>query len=99
MLFLNNTWIIINEFAPYLILGCLVSGLLSIFLSVEVVQRYLGKSSLWSVVVASVLGVPMPLCSCGVIPVSAYLKKHGASNGATTSFLNPFKRNIRYWST
>jgi len=87
MLFLNNTWIIINEFAPYLILGCLVSGILSIFLSVEVVQKYLGKSSLWSVVVASVLGVPMPLCSCGVIPVSAYLKKHGASNGATTSFL------------
>ena len=87
MLFLNNTWMIINEFAPYLILGCLVSGILSIFLSVEVVQKYLGKSSLWSVVVASILGVPMPLCSCGVIPVSAYLKKHGASNGATTSFL------------
>ena len=87
MLFINNTWMIINEFAPYLILGCLVSGILSLFLSVEVVQKYLGKSSLWSVVVASVLGVPMPLCSCGVIPVSAYLKKHGASNGATTSFL------------
>ena len=87
MIFLNYTWLIINEFAPYLILGFFVSGLLSLFLSVEIVQKYLGKSSLWSVVVASILGVPMPLCSCGVIPVSAYLKKHGASNGATTSFL------------
>ena len=87
MQFLNNIWMIINEFAPYLILGCLVSGLLSLFLSVEVVQKYLGKSNFLSVVFASVLGVPMPLCSCGVIPVSAYLKKHGASNGATTSFL------------
>ena len=78
---------IINEFAPYLILGCLVSGILSLFLSAEVIQKYLGKSNLFSVFFASLLGVPMPLCSCGVIPVSAYLKKHGASNGATTSFL------------
>ena len=78
---------IINEFAPYLILGCLFSGILSLFLSAEVIQQYLGKSNLFSVIFASILGVPMPLCSCGVIPVSAYLKKHGASNGATTSFL------------
>ncbi len=87
MYFLENVWWIIIEFAPYLLLGCLVSGILSLFLSVEIIQKYLGKSNLLSVIYASILGVPMPLCSCGVIPVSAYLKKHGASSGATTSFL------------
>lgn len=84
---LNNLWMMISEFAPYLILGFFVSGLLSEFLTVDLVQKYLGSDSLFSVFLASLLGVPIPLCSCGVIPVSAYLSKHGASKGSVTSFL------------
>ena len=87
MTFVSNFWMIIEEFSPYLILGCFISGVLSIFLTVEIVQKYLGKKSISSVFIASFLGVPLPLCSCGVIPVSAYLSKHGASKGAVTSFL------------
>ena len=87
MIFVTNIWNIIQEFSPYLILGCFVSGLLSIYLTVEIVQKYLGKKSITSVFLASLLGVPLPLCSCGVIPVSAYLSKHGASKGSVTSFL------------
>ena len=87
MTFISNLWMIVNQFSPYLILGCLVAGILSIFLTVEIIQKYLGKGKLSSVFIASLLGVPLPLCSCGVIPVSAYLHKHGASKGATTSFL------------
>ena len=83
----NNLWMMINEFAPYLILGFFISGLLSVYLTVEIVQKYLGSDSLFSVFLASLLGVPLPLCSCGVIPVSAYLSKHGASKGSVTSFL------------
>ena len=84
---LNNLWMMISEFAPYLILGFFISGLLSEFLTVDLVQKYLGSNSLFSVFLASLLGVPIPLCSCGVIPVSAYLSKHGASKGSVTSFL------------
>ena len=87
MYFLENLWIITTEFAPYLILGFFISGFLSEFLTVELVQKYLGSRSLFSVFLASLLGVPIPLCSCGVIPVSAYLSKHGASKGSVTSFL------------
>ena len=87
MSFVENIWNIIQEFSPYLILGCFISGLLSIYLTVEIVQKYLGKKSITSVFLASLLGVPLPLCSCGVIPVSAYLSKHGASKGSVTSFL------------
>jgi len=87
MTFISNLWMIVNQFSPYLISGCLIAGILSIFLTVEIVQKYLGKGKLSSVFIASLLGVPIPLCSCGVIPVSAYLRKHGASKGATTSFL------------
>lgn len=84
---LNNLWMMINEFAPFLILGFFISGILSVFLTVEIVQKYLGSDSVFSVFLASLLGVPLPLCSCGVIPVSAYLSKHGASKGSVTSFL------------
>jgi uncharacterized membrane protein YraQ (UPF0718 family) len=86
--FAQNTWNLTAEMAPYLLFGFAVAGLLHILVSKEFVQRWLGKPGLSSVVKASVLGVPMPLCSCSVIPVAASLRKSGASKGATASFLS-----------
>jgi hypothetical protein len=80
-------WEVLAEMAPFLLLGFLVAGVLSVFLSARLVERYLGGGGLWAVVKASAFGVPLPLCSCGVIPVSASLRRHGASRAATTSFL------------
>ena len=77
MSFLINIWNLIIEVSPYLLFGFLISGILSIYLTVDTIKKYLGQDSLSSVLFASVLGVPLPLCSCGVIPVSAYLKRHG----------------------
>jgi uncharacterized membrane protein YraQ (UPF0718 family)/copper chaperone CopZ len=51
------------------------------------VERHLGGRGLWPVIKAAAFGVPLPLCSCGVIPVAASLRRHGASRGATTAFL------------
>lgn len=85
--FLHNTWDLVAEMAPYLLLGFTVAGVLHILVRKEFVQRWLGKSGLEVVVKASVLGVPMPLCSCSVIPVAASLRKSGATRGATASFL------------
>ena len=86
-IYFNQLFSLFYEIAPFLILGFLISGFLSIFLTVEFISKYLGNKSYSSVFIASILGVPLPLCSCGVIPVFSYLKKHGASKGATTSFL------------
>ena len=72
---------------PYLILGFLISGLLYIVVSKETIANNLGKPGVLSVIKAAIFGVPMPLCSCGVIPVAASLYKRGASKGATLSFL------------
>ena len=87
MIFLLHLWSMIKEIAPFLILGFFICGVLSVFLSVDSITKYLGKKSFKSVFLASLFGVPIPLCSCGVIPVSAYLRSHGASKGATSSFL------------
>ncbi|MBM4038527.1 MAG: permease [Planctomycetes bacterium] len=80
-------WANLLDMAPYLLFGFLVAGMLSVMLRPETVERHLGGRGLWPVVKAAAFGVPLPLCSCGVIPVSASLRRHGASRGATTAFL------------
>ena len=76
------------KMAPYLLFGLAVAGLLHVSMRKELVHRWLGKPGLSSVVKAGVLGVPIPLCSCSVIPVAVSLRKSGASKGATASFLS-----------
>ncbi len=73
--------------SPYLLFGFLVAGILSVCVSPAWVERHLGRPGLGSVLKASLFGVPLPLCSCGVIPVSASIRRHGASRSATTAFL------------
>jgi uncharacterized membrane protein YraQ (UPF0718 family)/copper chaperone CopZ len=80
-------WHVLADMAPYLLLGFAVAGLLSVLVSARTVERHLGGRGIWPVVKAAAFGVPLPLCSCSVIPVSASLRRHGASKGATTSFL------------
>ena len=80
-------WDTVAEMSPYLLFGFLVAGVLSVLVSQHLVERHLGGRGIWPLVKASILGVPLPLCSCGVIPVSMSLHKHGASKGSTISFL------------
>ncbi len=75
------------ESAPYLFLGIAAAALLRAFVPEEKVYRLLGKDSFRSVFLASAIGVPLPLCSCSVIPAATALRQSGASRGATTSFL------------
>ncbi len=79
-------WAVLAEMSPYLLFGFIVAGILSVVVSQRIVDRHLGRG-FSAVVKAAVLGIPLPLCSCGVIPVSASIRRHGASRGATLSFL------------
>lgn len=78
---------LVNEMSPYLLLGFLLAGLMHAFLPSHLWQRYLGGNSFRSVLNAALFGIPLPLCSCGVIPTAMSLRKEGASRGATVSFL------------
>lgn len=77
----------VAEMAPYLLFGFLVAGVLSVLVSQRIIEKHLGGRGIWPLLKASLLGVPLPLCSCGVIPVSMSLHKHGASKGSTVAFL------------
>ncbi|HUI93788.1 MAG TPA: SO_0444 family Cu/Zn efflux transporter [Chitinivibrionales bacterium] len=73
--------------APYLTIGLFFAGILHVFVSTDIVVKHLGSNSIGSVVKAAIFGIPLPLCSCGVLPVAMSLRKGKASNGATISFL------------
>lgn len=78
---------LINEMSPYLLLGFLLAGLMHAFIPGMVYSKYLGGRNFRSVLYGALFGVPLPLCSCGVIPTAMSLRKEGASKGATTAFL------------
>ena len=78
---------LLNEMSPYLLLGFLLAGMMHAFMPKSYYGRFLGDRSFRSVVNAALFGIPLPLCSCGVIPTAMSLRKEGASKGATVSFL------------
>ncbi len=78
---------LVNEMSPYLLLGFFFAGLLRVAFPTRVITRYMGGRNFRSVLNASLLGVPMPLCSCGVLPTGIGFYKNGASRGSTISFL------------
>jgi uncharacterized membrane protein YraQ (UPF0718 family) len=75
------------ESAPWLLLGLVLAGLLKVFVPMAWMQKQLGGHGIKTVVKAALLGAPLPLCSCGVIPAAVGLRRSGASKAATTSFL------------
>lgn len=76
-----------SSMSPYLLLGFLFAGLLKVYFPNRYIGRYLGGNSVRSAMNAAILGVPLPLCSCGVLPTGISLYRNGASKGATVSFL------------
>ena len=78
---------VVGEMAPYLLLGFFIAGVLHVFVPRRFFARYLSHSNKLSVLWAALLGVPLPLCSCGVIPTAIGLKNEKASKGAIASFL------------
>ncbi|MGB5687065.1 MAG: SO_0444 family Cu/Zn efflux transporter [Candidatus Electrothrix sp.] len=84
---LSSSWNLLNQSAVYMLFGLLIGGLLKEYLSPTYVANHLGSGRFSSVFKAALLGIPIPLCSCGVLPAAATLKKQGANNGAVTAFL------------
>lgn len=85
--YLDALLLMTAEMAPYLLLGFFIAGLLRTFVPRTLYSRHLAPRTMGSVVKAAAIGIPLPLCSCGVIPTAVSLRKEGASHGACVSFL------------
>ncbi|MCF6436830.1 SO_0444 family Cu/Zn efflux transporter [Pseudoalteromonas sp. MMG022] len=83
----TNFWQLFLLSAPWLILGLFLAGVINVFIAKDFLQRHLGEEGVWTTVKAALIGAPMPLCSCGVIPAAIGLRRAGGSKSATTAFL------------
>lgn len=85
---IESIWTVFARMAPWLLLGFLIAGIVAVWIPQSFVMRCMGGSTGFRGVLRAVLiGVPLPICSCGVIPISAALRQHGAGKGATAAFL------------
>jgi hypothetical protein len=82
-----ETWQVFLEAAPYVVVGLLAAALIHTLFPKEKIEKVLGKPGFGSILKAALFGIPLPLCSCGVLPTALSLKDRGASRGATISFL------------
>jgi len=87
ILLANNFLNLLNEFSIYILIGLFIAGILKQIVPDDFVIKHLGKGDVNSVVKATVFGIPLPICSCSVIPLAQSLRKEGASKGAVQSFL------------
>lgn len=83
----NALLAMLNEMSPYILLGFLFAGILHAFVRPEVMTRHLAGNGFKQAFKAALIGVPLPLCSCGVLPTAISLRRGGASLSSTTSFL------------
>jgi len=84
---LKESWFIYLDVAIYMLFGFFVAGILYVFFKAEKIKKYLGTGKIKPVILSALFGIPIPLCSCGVVPVATGLKKQGANNGAALSFM------------
>lgn len=87
MEFFNALWKYLIVSSPYLLFGLMISGIIHQFITVDKIKKWLGQNNFINVVKAAIIGIPLPLCSCSVIPTAVTLRKSGASTASTSSFL------------
>jgi len=85
--FLNNFWVLLNSIAFFILIGVIIAGIFKLLLPDAFIKKHLGQHNFMANIKAAVLGIPLPLCSCSVIPFVSALKKSGASRSAIQTFL------------
>ncbi|QYZ64756.1 MAG: permease [Gammaproteobacteria bacterium (ex Lamellibrachia satsuma)] len=85
--FLTNLADLYLDAAPWLLLGLIAAGLIKAWLPEDRLNQWLGGEGLWPVIKAALIGAPLPLCSCGVLPAALGIRRAGASKGVTLSFM------------
>lgn len=85
--FLANFWLLLNSIAVFILIGVIIAGVFKLLIPDSFIKKHLGQHNFMANIKAAVLGIPLPLCSCSVIPFVASLKKSGASKSAIQTFL------------
>lgn len=84
---INSLLFMLNEMSPYILLGFLIAGIMHAFIPQKTFARHLSGTGIKAVLKSALIGIPLPLCSCGVLPTAIGMRRNGASRAASTSFL------------
>jgi uncharacterized membrane protein YraQ (UPF0718 family) len=84
---LKASWYLYLDVAIYMLFGFFIAGILYVFFKADKIKHYLGRGKVKPVFLSALFGIPIPLCSCGVVPVATGLKKQGANSGSALSFM------------
>jgi len=87
LLYLENFWVLLSSIAVFILIGVVIAGVFKLLLPDVFIKKHLGQPNFMSNIKAAILGIPLPLCSCSVIPFVSALRKSGASKSATQTFL------------
>ncbi|MCK5058941.1 MAG: permease, partial [Candidatus Aminicenantes bacterium] len=85
--FFLETYRLFVEISPYLILGFFFAGLLHTLLGEKYIKKHFAKSNMWATIKAALFGIPLPVCSCGIIPLAESMRRDGASKSAVMTFM------------
>lgn len=85
--FIENIFVLANSMSFFILVGLFIAGALKELMPADFISSHLGKGKISSVIKATIFGIPMPVCSCSVIPLAKSLQKEGANKGAVQSFL------------
>ncbi|MBF0246296.1 MAG: permease [Planctomycetes bacterium] len=80
-------WRLFAEMSPWMLVGFVTAGLIKAYVPGSFISRHLGGSGAWAVFKSALIGIPLPLCSCSVVPTGVGLYRSGASRGSTLAFL------------
>ncbi len=84
---IKESWFLFLDVAPYLMLGFLFAGILHVYIGSDLIKKHLGKGKFSAILKSVLFGIPLPVCSCGVIPIAASLKREGAKKSSVLAFL------------
>ena len=84
---LEQSWLLLLDVAPFLFLGFFIAGILHVYIGSNLIKKHLGKGDFSSIIKSVLFGIPLPVCSCGVIPIAASLKREGAKKSSILAFL------------
>lgn len=84
---IHSLLFMLNEMSPYILLGFLIAGVMHAFIPQQTFSRHLAGTGWKAVIKSALIGIPLPLCSCGVLPTAIAMRRNGASRAASTSFL------------
>lgn len=80
-------WSILLEALPFVLLGVLISSLIQVFVTEDMILRLMPGNSFLRLLFASLIGLVFPVCECAIIPITRGLLKKGMPTGPAIAFM------------